>query len=56
MRKSHAAPRREKRLGEGGAGKVTGRGRGLHTVLPPLSMHEKVNYVNPKQEKIDLLW
>ena len=40
----------------GWVGKVTGRGRGLNTVLPPLSMHEKVNYGNVQQENIVLLW
>ena len=29
-RKFHAAPRREKRQGECGVGKVAGRGRGTH--------------------------
>ena len=55
---AHIARRSEKReeTRGGGVGKVTGRGRCLHIVLPPLSMHVKVNYVNPQQEKIVLLW
>ena len=53
--KSQAPPRREKRRGECGVGKVAGWVE-AYTPYSPLSIHEKVNYVNPIQEKIVLVW